>query len=163
MGSREGAKARRREDAKGHARGRDLNWQQKGRTAEHSRGRFAQSQLRSSGFPARALSCAEKWAHAKTRRREGKRRGGCSVFGQAEAREAVSDRLMRLQSASRFSGKCPIGCAKLLGHFLLRPRTIGGLPRQQAWLMVPARLELCGRVACRFAAIPATLNPAAPP
>ena len=130
---------RRREDAKGHARGMDVNWQQKGRTAEHSRGRFVQSQLRSSGFPARALFCTGNWPHAKTR---GKRRGGCSVFGQAEAREAVSDRLMRLQSASRFSGKCPIGCAKLLGHFLLRPRTIGGLPRQQAWLMLPARLEL---------------------
>ncbi len=55
-----------------------------------------------------------------------------------------------------------IDCLKAARAFLLSPRTTGGLPRQQAWLVLPATLEFCGFVDCSSAAIPPALYPVAP-
>ena len=44
----------------------------------------------------------------------------------------------------------------------MSPRTNGGLPRQQTWLVLPTTLEFCGFVDCSSAAIPPALYPVAP-
>ncbi len=54
-----------------------------------------------------------------------------------------------------------IDCLKVARAFLVSPHTNGGLPRQQAWLVLPATLEFCGFVDCSSAAIPPALYPVA--
>ncbi|MEN9555982.1 MAG: hypothetical protein RLZZ232_2268 [Planctomycetota bacterium] len=67
-----------------------------------------------------------------TRRRAGKRSGGCLVFGQAEASKAASDRLMRLQKGEQGLRQMPDGthgrCQRSLRKVMTRKRLlVGGL------------------------------------